>query len=62
MHSIYNIQDQQTQFAATAATHVRQSGGEGYTRKATLLLPIAIQLTTPVLFEGVGEGVGGCRC
>ena len=41
---------------------VRKSRGEGYTRKAVLLLLIIIQLTSPLLCEGVGEGVGGCGC
>ena len=31
---------------------------EGYTGKAILLLPIVIQLTSHVLFQGVGENVG----
>ena len=38
--------------------NVSQSGGEGYTRKAILLLPIVIQLTYLVLCEGVGANVG----
>ena len=37
---------------------VRQSGREGYTRKALRLLPIVIQLTSLVLGEGVGADVG----
>ena len=44
VHRIYKIRASK-QFAAAEAANIKQTGGEGYTRNAVLLLPIVIQLT-----------------